>query len=492
MKQILSLLLCTLLLITLAISCAEQTDKVSDNNTTSVMTEETAPDPNDRSGVKDSLPDDLDYEGGFVTIYSTSPGKENNYIQGFEELTGDIVEDAVYERNRKVEERLNCNIEYYIAAHTYDKVTSETRKVIQSGDSSYDLIIGGQFGLCQLAAEGVFLNALECEYLDFDQPWWWSDYMEEISIGREKRFFVVGDYFLDMLFGARVLFFNKLIYENYFGDPNDLYAEVLNGNWTMALMTETIKAAYNDLNGNGQNDEPDQFGYVTYSTYSSVDAFVFATDVKFTTRDDAGLIELNMVSDRAVTLAEKLLALFYNEGSYIYPADEITAKFIAGQALMLGNSALGSTADLRDMTDDFGMIPYPKMDESQEKYGTLIHDTMNLGVFPVTTLKLQMMSAVLEALCAESYRSVIPAYYETALKIKYTRDELSAQMIDIIHDSIRTDFTFVYYASLNNAGMIYRTLVTDKSSDFVSTYTKLEKGALRALDKLITAYTENT
>jgi hypothetical protein len=102
------------------------------------------------------------------------------------------------------------------------------------------------------------------------------------------------------------------------------------------------------------------------------------------------------------------------------------------------------------------------------------------------------MGAVLEALCAESYRSVIPAYYETALKVKYTRDEVSAQMIDIIHDSIRTDFTFVYYASLNNAGMIYRTLVTAKSSDFISTYAKLEKGALSALDKLISAYTENT
>lgn len=491
MKRMLSLMLSALFLIPLAVSCAES-DVSSGEIKTSAITEEITSDPNDRSGVKDSLPDNLDYEGGFVTVYSTSPGTQNNYIQGFDELTGDVVEDAVYERNRKVEERLNCDIDYYIAVHNYDKVAAETRKVIQSGDSSYDLLIGGQFGLCQLAAEGLFLNALDSEYLDFGQPWWWSDYMEEISIGREKRFFVVGDYFLDMLFGARVLFFNKIIYENYFGDPNDLYAEVLNGNWIMDKMAETVRAAYHDLNGNGQNDEPDQFGYVTYLTYSSVDAFVFATDVKFTTRDEDGLIELNMVSDRAVTLAEKLLDVFYNEGSYIYPAGENTAKFIAGQALLLGNSALGTTAGLRDMTDDFGMVPYPKLDETQEKYGTLIHDTMNLGVFPLTTQKFRMMGAVLEALCAESYRSVIPAYYETALKVKYTRDEVSAQMIDIIHDSIRTDFIFVYYASLNNAGMIYRTLVTAKSSDFISTYTKLEKGALSALDKLISAYTENT
>lgn len=486
MKRLFFLLLA--IMYAAAVSCSPaQTAEVI----TPAVSEETTADENDRSGIKDSLPDDLDFGGDFVTIYSTSPGTQNNYIQGFEELTGEIVEDAVYLRNRKVEERLNYVTEYFVATHTYDKVAAETRKLVQSGDTTYDLIIAGQFGLCQLAAEGMFLNALDSEYLDFDAPWWWSDYMEEISIGREKRFFVVGDYFLDMLLGARVLFFNKLIYGNYFGDPNDLYIEVSDGGWTMDRMTETVKAAYHDLNGNGQTDEPDQFGFVTYLTYSSVDAFVFATDVKFTTRDENGLIELNMVSDRAIALAEKLLEIFYNEGSYIYPGPDNVAKFTAGQSLLLGNVSLGTTADLRDMTDDFGMIPYPKMDESQEKYGTLIHDTMNFGVFPITTQKFEMMGAVLEAMSAESYRSVVPAYYETALKIKYTRDELSAQMIDIVHDSIRTDFTFVYYASLNNVGMIYRTLVTDKSSDFVSTYTKLEKGALSALDKLITAYTEN-
>lgn len=489
MKRLFSLLFCMIMFLT-AISCAES--KESDDNNTTALTEETTANPNDRTRSRDSLPGDLDYEGGFVTVYSTSPGTQNNYIQGFDELTGDVVEDAVYQRNRKVEDRLNCVIEYYLATHTYDIVASETRKVIQSGDNTYDLIIGGQFGLCQLAAEGMFINSFDNEYLDFDQPWWWSGYMEEISIGHDKRFFLVGDYFLDMLFGARVLFFNKVIYENFYGDPNDLYAVVLDGSWTMDKMTETVKAAYHDLNGNGQNDEPDKFGYVTYLTYSSVDAFVFATDVKLTTRDDKGLIELNIVSERAVMLAEKLLGLFYNEGSYIYPAGENTAKFITGQALFLGNSVLSTTASLRDMTDDFGMIPYPKLDEIQKKYGTLIHDTMNLGVFPITTIKFQMTGAVLEALSAESYRSVIPAYYETALKVKYTRDELSAQMIDIIHDSIQTDFAFVYYAALNNAGMIYRTTVTGKSSDLASTYAGLEKGAQKALDKLITAYTENT
>lgn len=493
--RIYALLLALLIAAGAFAACSDSVETASGDTGGSVHeTDAETLDLNDRSLVKDGLPGDMDLDGEFVTVYSISPGTQNDFIQGPEEPSGDVVEDAVYARNRSVEERLDCEIDYYVATYTYDQVAANVRKLLQSADDTYDLIIGGQFGLCQLAAEGGFMNALDCEYLDFSRPWWWSSYMEEISIGNTKRFFLVGDYFLDMLQGARVLYFNKVLYEYNYGDPNDLYAETLNGGWTLDRMTGLVKSTYADLNGNAAVDSGDQFGYVTYYTYSSVDAFVFATDIKFTTRDEDGIIELNMVSDRAITLAEKLNALFWNDGSFIYTTEGAlnTPKFIAGEALFLGNAVLSTTNELRDMENDFGMLPYPKLDETQENYGTLIHDTMNLGVIPVTTGKLQTIGAVLEALSSESYRSVIPAYYETALKIKYSRDELSAQMIDIIHDAIRTDFTFVYYASLNNAGQIYRTLVTNNSSDFVSTYTKLESGALKALDKLVTAYTENT
>jgi hypothetical protein len=183
---------------------------------------------------------------------------------------------------------------------------------------------------------------------------------------------------------------------------------------------------------------------------------------------------------------------FWCEGSYIYPDDSNGAKFASGEALFNGNSYLftGET-QFREMDNDYGMIPNPKYDEAQENYMSLIHDTANLGMIPITSNKLEMTSAVVEALCSETYRTLIPAYYETALKIKYTRDDISSQMIDLIHDSVSTNFAFVYYAQLNNAGMIFRTLVTNKSNDFVSEYAKLEAGAITGLDKLVTAYMEN-
>lgn len=50
------------------------------------------------------------------------------------------------------------------------------------------------------------------------------------------------------------------------------------------------------------------------------------------------------------------------------------------------------------------MVPYPKPDETQEKHGTLIHDAMNPGVFPLTTPKYRRMGAVPEVLCSECSR----------------------------------------------------------------------------------------
>jgi len=60
-------------------------------------------------------------------------------------------------------------------------------------------------------------------------------------------------------------------------------------------------------------------------------------------------------------------------------------------------------------------------------------------VVPVTAKKLDAIGAVLEALNFYSWRDVVPAYYEVALKQKYSRDEISSQMFDLVLDSIYYD-----------------------------------------------------
>ena len=497
-RKLSALALAAVLLASVFISCgssgsdAPASTTAADNG--AVTEAEVTTDPNDRSGYKDSLPDDLDFGGETVTIYSIKVST-TDYVRGAEEPTGDIVVDTVIERNQKVCERLNINLNIIDNDTSYDQIGTAINKLVMAGDNTYDYFFAQQFGTVAQATKGIYYNVFELPYIDFTQPWWWNDYMDEISIGSDKRFFLVGDYFIDVLRGTGVLFFNKDMYRNLKGDPNELYQEVFDQKWTLEKMASLVSDCYNDLNGDSIKNEQDQYGFVTYVTYSSSDRFAFATDIHMTERGEDGTMTWTMGTERQLKAAELINKVFWNDGSYISKIDVNLADpiFQEGRSLTLGNATIGTMESdgMRGMQAEFGMIPNPKLDETQTNYRSLVHDTQKLGVVPINCAKTELVGAVLEAMAAESWKSLMPAYYETALKVKYVRDDASAQMIDIIHDSISTEFAFVYYASLNNAGQIYRTLVTNNSNDFMSTWAKLEKGATKSLDKLNAAYLEN-
>lgn len=90
----------------------------------------------------------------------------------------------------------------------------------------------------------------------------------------------------------------------------------------------------------------------------------------------------------------------------------------------------------REMTDDFGILPVPKLDEAAEYRSAICGSESTFGV-PVNSSKTDYIGAIMEAMAYESFRTVTPAYYESALKIKYTRDEQSARVIDIIKSGAR-------------------------------------------------------
>ncbi|MCQ2431274.1 MAG: hypothetical protein MJ175_01585 [Clostridia bacterium] len=458
--------------------------------------EETTIDPNDRSRAKDNLPADLDFGGRTFTFFLTDPEKNAANYGGPEEQSGEIVEDAVLARNASVEERLNVDLNYF--SETYyggNDAPGAIRTLIMAGDSTYDAFVGIQWGVTKLITDNCFYNANDLQYVDFSQPWWNNFYMDSVSLGKDTRFFLVGDFDLDVLEYTRALFYNKALYANYYDDANGLYTEVLDGKWTLERMTQIVQDVFVDMNNDAKNDIDDQLGFITYGTMSSVDAFVYATDISFEKRTDDGLIELALINDKAVTLAEKLNALFWGPGAYSdmnkSNSDEMNAAFTSGRVMFLGNSSLKTAKVLRDMKDDFGFLPFPKLDEAQEGYHALVHDAVLLSSISAASNNIDMAGAVYEALNAETYRSVVPVWYATALKVKYSRDDISSQMIDLIHDSTTTSFVFAYNYALNDAGLLFRNLITGKSNDYISRATKVEKAAQKSLDKLISAFMEN-
>lgn len=487
-------LLAALMTVPIMNSCGGSADTPSADTTGVAETTAETVDPNDRSLIKDNLPDNLDYTGRTFTSMVASPSDQGPFIAGVEESTGDIVEDAVIARNLAVEERLGIDLIYDVRTDVEgSNIDVEVSKYLLAGDSTHDLYVGHQWGLTKLLVNGGIIPVEELDYIELTQPWWWKEYMDELSLGGDTHYYYVGDFFLHALRFASVAIFNKELYANYYEDANDLYQLVLDGKWTIDYMAELAKSVYVDLNNNGATDIDDQLGYVSWATYASTDPFVYGTDVEFVKRTENGGIEFTMISDDAVTLCDKLVDFFWQDGTFTGNTsdEEQYAMFESGRVLFMGNASLVSVEKIRDMECDFGILPCPKFDEAQENYRTLVHDGGYLGAVNGNSANLDLVGATLEALNAETYRSVTPVYYETALKVKYTRDDTSAQMIDMIHDTLMTNFIYAYNYALSDIGLQYRKLITNKSKEYVSTIEKTLKSAEKKLETLSDVFAGN-
>ena len=471
------------------LSCGSDTSETKDTSAIDTTSVTEAVTDDGIEYVADSLPDNLDFSGRQFTIYVAS---FKDFFQGPEESTGDIVDDAVIDRNRAVEERLNIELEYFFDENAqWDTIAGILSKLIMAGDTTYDIYTGQQYGITTLLAGGGFINAYDLDYLDFSKPWWNNRYMDELAIGNDTRFFLVNDFFISAFLNTHVVYFNKTMYGKLHEDPNELYNLVLDGTWTLDKMAQVAKDAYVDLNNNGQTDIDDQLGYVTYKAAASVDPFMYLSDIEFTPRDSDGYLTINLLDERCVDLTFKIVEYFHQPGSlYQTESSAPSQSFINGKAQFLGINSISAAKSFRDMKDDFSFLPYPKLTEDQEHYNCVVADIVCPGAVPGTSLNLDMAGAVIEALSSESYRTVLPTYYETALKIKYSRDDLTSQIVDIIHDASYTDFMYAYSSSLGNIGVIMRELVGSNSTDYMSKVTKKEKSVNKQLEKLITTFEE--
>ena len=155
---------------------------------------------------------------------------------------------------------------------------------------------------------------------------------------------------------------------------------------------------------------------------------------------------------------------------------------------MVGYQRLSTLEALRVMDDDVAILPYPKLDAGQARYVTSAHDTIEVGAIPVTTPNFDMISVVLEALNRETERTVLPAYYEQSLKIKYVRDDYSAQIIDIIRASMGNVFPLAYSESLGGLLDLYNVTAT---RDFTSGYERIEDRTQQRLEDVIEKYLES-
>lgn len=478
------------------ISCVQKPVGSDSVNETTILTE-----PGETEEPRDTRFDGVDFEGRDFRVQTSinvfDATNANELIEGSGELNGDVVNDAVYNRNLAVKELLNINFVFTQSDYTYDTAEPEIRKMVMAASDDYDIIINDVRSVCALTDENMFVNIAKAENFDYEKKYWYTACMEDLQIVPGMMYVMAGDYFMDVIASCHSLFYNKKIIDNYYSDPNYIYELVLDNKWTLENMTALVEEVYSDLNGDGKPNEGDRFGFTVHGTWGSVIPFVGSSGIKFIDRS-SGIPEFCFNNERSVSYLEALNKLYWNQGTLTSIKDSadmakgLRDLFGAELTVIVGYNRLGDLKKMRDITAfEIGVIPYPKLLET-DKYNTSIHDTTEMGVIPITCTDMNFVTTVVEVLNRETSTLLMPHYYETALKVKYITDGMSATMIDLIHDNFGSSFPLAYDNSFNGIMMhSFADPVGAKSTDFVSKYVSLEKTANANLQKFIEAILDN-
>ena len=162
-----------------------------------------------------------------------------------------------------------------------------------------------------------------------------------------------------------------------------------------------------------------------------------------------------------------------------------TDAFMNNKALFVSGAFSTAINYFRFRDDDYGILPYPKYDENQAEYKTMVDGSHGAQAVPKTVSDLEFVGIITEALNAESYKQVTPAFYDVALKVKYTSDLESAEIIDTIVENRVFDFGYVYDNFKGVSFIFQRLLGRDKSKDFESTYASTAPAALQYYQTII-------
>jgi len=442
------------------------------------------------------LPDlpEKDLGGGTFTFYVMGYERNvNNYsVEIYAEAeNGDTINDAVYARNRYAEEKYNFKIAEYPESNS--SLADSVRRTLMADEDIYQVFMMNLRDSANLAGQGYLRDLKNVENMDLGKPWWDSRSNGGFSI-MGRLYFAVGDINIMDNNATWAVFFNKKILQDLGLEAP--YAHVGGNNWTLDKYHEMSKAAARDLNGDGVM-HPDDDAWGTVGDYLNTYMLFIASGEKVINKDKDDVPYLEHISERGANVMDKVMdiqldaesTLHANEHASKYAnvySDMLRRNFKEDRALFYIAGLLTYTL-LRDMENEFGMVPMPKLDSAQDRYYTTYNygNASSLSI-PVTNARLADTGLIAEALAAESMYTLTPAYYEVALERKYMRDEESRAMLDIILSSRAGDLTTIY--DWGGSFEIMQALTQKKSRDFTSEFEKIRGRAETAIAKTLESF----
>ncbi|MCL2813867.1 MAG: hypothetical protein FWD23_04630 [Oscillospiraceae bacterium] len=429
-----------------------------------------------------------DFGGRDFTILLFEYMQEEHYS---ESEIGDVFNDAVYNRNKKIEDDFNINLKF--RANIYGEVTNDLKKSVLGGDNAYDLGAMHAVAGASVVGDNLYTDWNKADVIkeNLDKPWWNKNVVNGMSIGG-KSFFLAGD--IGYIFTAHThafLFNKKLFAEAGMEYP---YETVKNGKWTYDAFEAAIKNCNQDLNGDGKLDiKDDRFGFTSMGLFADT-MYFYSFGGKIVEKDENDYPVLVLGSERNALAIDTGYRWFIGNSCpvTVYTGDDDYTRelshiaFHLDRVYFLGTN-LKNLRVFRDMESEYGIVPFPKLDDSQPDYISNVDGAATMLVLP-KGVNIEVSAVIAEALARQSSITVIPAYYDSTLQLKFTRDEPTTEMLKILKDTAYFDLGYIY--NFAGSGFVSRDLILQKSANLASYYEKNEARIQKDIDKLI-AYCQN-
>ena len=420
---------------------------------------------------------DVKYDGYEFTFLSPD-AQYGCYVRvDLDEQTGESLDDAVYLRNRRIEDRFDCVIKEYQSPNgSGDWGTGQTSlcneivTMVMAGDSDYDAAYLPFRFQPAVITDGYLLDMKSVPELRFGEKWWDNAINDELTM-YGKLYAASGPLQMMTLDLSWVLLFNQdMMDERKMEYPYDL---VRSGKWTLDEFGKLVTASA-ELNGDDsfswKTDGSAVYGLANHT--GSPFAFIFAAGNRLVSAEGNDYV-FSGQTERMYTTIEKLGKLISGEGSAYSDNSNISTgngylyAFNNNRAIFM-TSEIKSTLELRGMNSNFGLIPMPKYDESQENYISYVNPAACFLCIPKTVKDASRAGVIIDALTYESYKSTLPVYYDITISQKGLRNEDSLEMLEIVRDGRSTQATNLFGVSYDLTSQL-NTIVLNGSDNGAST-----------------------
>lgn len=432
------------------------------------------------------IPEGLNYGGDEVYIMHWTAYNPEFVVDDQADM-GDPIISAIEKKNLYTEDTLGVTLDFTEVlgdGGQPDAFLEALKNRMSDPTTPVDIMAAYARTTAMISLEGLLQDITVCDNIDFSKPWWPKDIQDEYNING-KLYFISGDISTNLLLMMYGVYYNKTLLANY-GRTNPVEL-VKTDDWTIDAFIEMTADIYEDLGNN-------QAMYGLVSSYWDFDAVYHASGYGLLDRTTEDGAYVKYSDELFSSIAEAYITKL---SKWVATPDVIAETDYSGKAglafqeeralFTISSASIGFRLRENDM--DYGAVPMPKLDPAtQESYVTCLANPFSLYAIPVASLNPDRAAATLQTLGYYAYLHTTPAVYDVTLKGKFSKDEDTMAMWDLMRAGISFDLGRVFHTKLGGLCDVVSMAIATGKQWSIECSAAIMKGRLnkmRALNKIL-------